>query len=139
MTGTEPAAIRCDQFIPHPPAAVWRVLTDPDLHARWWAPGDVRPVVGHRFTLDMGQWGHQPCEVLEVDPERLLRYSFAEGSLDSTITWSLHPEGSGTRLFLVHEGFDLGSPMGRTALEGMGRGWPGLLRRVETILTGANR
>jgi len=139
VTGTEPAAIRCDQFIPHPPAAVWRVLTDPGLHARWWAPGDVRPVVGHRFTLDMGQWGHQPCEVLEVDPERLLRYSFAEGSLDSTITWSLHPEGTGTRLVLVHEGFDLDSPMGRTALEGMGRGWPGLLRRVETVLTGATR
>jgi uncharacterized protein YndB with AHSA1/START domain len=139
VTGTEPGAIRCDQFIPHPPEAVWRVLTDPGLHARWWAPGDVRPVVGHRFTLDMGQWGHQPCEVLAVEPGRLLRYSFAEGSLDSTITWRLHPEGTGTRLFLEHEGFDLDSPMGREALEGMGRGWPGLLRRIEPVLSGAVR
>ncbi len=77
MTGAEPSVIHCDQFIAHPPAAVWRVLTDPELHARWWAAGDVRPVVGHRFTLDMGPWGQQACEVLAVEPERLLRYSFA--------------------------------------------------------------
>lgn len=50
----EPALIQLTQFIPHPPAKVWAVLTDPVLHAKWWAAGDVRPVVGHRFTLDMG-------------------------------------------------------------------------------------
>lgn len=127
-------AIHCDQFLPHPPAAVWKALTDPDLHARWWAAGDVRPVVGHRFTLDMGPWGVQPCEVLAADPERLLRYSFAEGSLDTTITWRLEPEGTGTRLFLTHEGFDLDSPMGRAALDGMGEGWPHVLTRLAKTL-----
>ncbi|MGW6604148.1 SRPBCC family protein [Streptomyces sp. NPDC055036] len=141
MSTTEPGpkVIRCDQFIAHPPATVWRALTDPELHARWWAAGDVRPVVGHRFTLDMGQWGQQSCEVLAVEPERLLRYSFAPGTLDSTITWQLHPEGTGTRLFLEHAGFDLDSPLGRTAFEGMGRGWPGLLRRVEPALAAATQ
>lgn len=139
MTATDPTAIRCDQFIAHPPAAVWKALTDPDLHARWWAAGDVRPVVGHRFTLDMGAWGKQPCEVLAVEPERLLRYSFAPGSLGTTITWQLHPEGSGTRLFLEHVGFDLDSPLGKAALEGMGRGWPNVLRRIEPALATASR
>lgn len=110
MSTTDPAAIHCDQFIAHPPAAVWKVLTDPELHAKWWAAGDVRPVVGHSFTLDMGAWGHQGCEVLAVEPEKLLRYSFAPGTLDSTITWELRPEGTGTRLFLEHAGFDLDSP-----------------------------
>jgi uncharacterized protein YndB with AHSA1/START domain len=138
MNSTQkPDVIACDQFIPHPPAAVWRVLTEPDLHARWWVAGDVRPVVGHRFTLDMGSWGEQPCQVLEVEPERLLRYTFAEGSLDTTITWRLHAEGNGTRLFLEHAGFDLDSPMGRTALDGMGNGWPKLVRRVEAVLVAA--
>ncbi|MFD0368056.1 SRPBCC domain-containing protein [Streptomyces sp. NPDC127114] len=127
--------IECAKFLPHPPAAVWTALTDPGLHARWWAAGDVKPVVGHRFTLDMGSWGHQPCEVTEVEPERLLAYRFAEGSLDTTITWRLVPEGTGTRLFLTHTGFDLDSPMGRQALEGMGEGWPHLLDRMETTLT----
>ncbi|MEU4039756.1 SRPBCC family protein [Streptomyces collinus] len=139
MTTTDPTVIRCDQFIAHSPSAVWRALTDPDLHARWWAAGDVRPVVGHRFTLDMGTWGHQACEVLAVEPERLLRYSFAPGSLDTTITWQLHPEGVGTRLFLEHAGFDLDSPLGKAALEGMGRGWPDVLQRIEPVLAAATQ
>ncbi|MFD9127431.1 SRPBCC domain-containing protein [Kitasatospora sp. NPDC059571] len=133
---TEPDTIRCDRFLPHPPAAVWRALTDPELQARWWAAGDVKPVVGHRFALDMGPWGSQQCEVTAVEEERLLRYTFAEGSLDTTITWRLVPEGRGTRLLLEHAGFDLDSPMGRTALDGMGRGWPGVLGRLEVVLAG---
>ncbi|HEU4584126.1 MAG TPA: SRPBCC domain-containing protein [Gemmatimonadaceae bacterium] len=125
-----------ERFHDHPPAAVWRALTDPDLHARWWAAGDVRPVVGHRFTLDMGRWGEQPCEVLEVEEERLLSYNFAMGTLDCIITWRLIPEGSGTRLTLTQEGFDLDSPLGRTALEGMRSGWPRILERLTTVLDG---
>ncbi|WP_421107563.1 SRPBCC family protein [Streptomyces sp. NEAU-S77] len=139
MTTDDPGVIHCDQFLAHPPATVWKALTDPELHARWWAAGDVRPVVGHRFTLDMGTWGQQPCEVLKVEPERLLRYSFATGTLDTTITWRLRPEGTGTRLFLEHSGFDLDSPLGRTALDGMGNGWPGVLGGIERALTAARQ
>ena len=131
---TDPNVIRCDQFLAHPPAAVWRALTDPRLHARWWAAGDVKPEVGHRFTLDMGKWGQQSCEVRTVEPERLLSYSFAEGALDTTITWRLEVEGTGTRLFLEHAGFDLDSPMGKAAFEGMGAGWPKVVRHIEVAL-----
>ncbi len=125
-----PAVIRLDHFYAHAPSAVWRALTDPALLVRWWAPGDVRPVVGHRFELDMGKWGKQPCEVLTVEHERLLRYRFATGTLDTTVTWELVPEGIGTRLKLTHEGFDLDSPLGRQAWEGMSKGWPTVLGRL---------
>ncbi|MFG2947153.1 SRPBCC family protein [Streptomyces adustus] len=131
---TENDTITCEKFLPHPPAKVWRALTDPELHARWWAAGDVKPVVGHRFTLDMGNFGLQPCEVTEVDEQRLLAYRFAEGALDTTVTWELRPEGEGTRLVLTHAGFDLDSPMGRQAYEGMGKGWPHVLTRLGTVL-----
>ena len=131
---TENNTITCEKFLPHPPAAVWKALTDPDLHARWWAAGDIKPVVGHRFTLDMGTFGSQPCEVTEVDDQRLLAYRFAEGSLDTTITWTLHPEGEGTRLILTHAGFDLDSPIGRQAYDGMSKGWPHLLNRLDSTL-----
>jgi uncharacterized protein YndB with AHSA1/START domain len=127
---TERAVIRLSQFINHPPAKVWKALTDPEIHAKWWAAGDVKAVVGHRFTLDMGPWGQQPCEVLVVEPERLLSYSFAPGTLDSTITWRLEPENGGTRLHLEHSGFDLDSPLGKKAFEGMGGGWPAVLERI---------
>ena len=124
------SSIEFDQFIAKPPAAVWRVLTEPELHARWWAAGDIKPVVGHRFTLDMGSWGHQQCEVLEVEPEKLLRYTFAEGVLNTIITWRLEPEGAGTRLFLVHDGFEPGS----RALDGMGAGWPKILAHLAVVI-----
>jgi uncharacterized protein YndB with AHSA1/START domain len=128
------ASIELDHLYAHPPAAVWRALTDPALLAKWWARGDVRPIVGHRFTLDMGAWGQQPCEVLAVEPERLLCLRFAIGALDTTITWRLEPVAQGTRLVLVHDGFDVGSPMGKRALDGMMPGWPQVLARLAGAL-----
>jgi uncharacterized protein YndB with AHSA1/START domain len=128
---TEPGVIRMSEYINHPPAKVWRALTDPALHAKWWAAGDVKPVVGHKFELDMGPWGMQPCEVIAVEAEKLLSYSFA---LDTTITWRLEPESTGTRLHLEHAGFDLNSPMAKKAFEGMGHGWPTVLKGIEPML-----
>lgn len=132
---TAPAVIRAERLYPHPPGAVWKALTEPELHARWWAAGDVRPIVGHRFQLDMGKWGQQSCEVLSVEPERLFRYRFATGSLDTIITWELAPEGEGTRLRLTHQGFDLDSPLARQAFDGMKAGWPKLLPRLEAAIS----
>lgn len=132
---TEPGTIHLNQYIPYPPAKVWAALTEPELLAKWWAAGDVRPVVGHRFTLDMGQWGQQACEVLAVEPERLLRYSFAPGTLNTTLTWRLEPEGDGTCLTLEHKGFDLDSPLGKFAFHGMRGGWPAVLARIENVFS----
>ena len=126
--------IRLEHRYAHPPSRVWRALTDPARVARWWAPGDIRAEVGHRFEMDMGQWGMQACEVLAVEPDRLFRYRFAISTLDTIITWELQAEGSGTRLTLTHEGFDLDSPMGRSAFEGMKPGWPGILQRIEAAI-----
>lgn len=130
---TSTAVIRLERYFSQPPAAVWRVLTTPELFERWWAKGDIQPRVGHRFSLDMGRWGQQACEVLAVEPERLLSIRFAEGQLDTTITWQLSAEGEGTRLRFTHEGFDLDSPLGKSAYEGMKPGWPALLDRLGNV------
>lgn len=130
----ELAEIRLERVYAHAPSKVWRALTDPELIARWWAPGNIRAEVGHRFEMDMGRWGKQPCVVLEVVPERRLSYRFAEPTLNTIITWELVPEGAGTRLTLTQEGFDLDSPMGRAAYDGMKPGWPGILERIATVL-----
>lgn len=127
----EEAVIQLSQFIAHPPEKVWAALTEPERIAKWWAPGDIRPVVGHRFTLDMGKWGQQPCEILAVEEGRMISYSFSKGMV---ITFRITPEGQGTRLFLDHRGFDMNSPIGRTAYEGMGNGWPAVLARIEPSL-----
>jgi uncharacterized protein YndB with AHSA1/START domain len=135
MTKT-PGEIRLERIYKQAPAKVWRALTTPELVGRWWAPGDIRAEVGHRFEMDMGKWGMQRCEVLEVEHERRFSYRFAEGSLNTIITWELAVEGTGTRLTLIHQGFDLESPLGRSAYEGMKPGWPGILERIATVLDG---
>jgi uncharacterized protein YndB with AHSA1/START domain len=135
---TDRGRIQLSQFIDHPPAKVWNALTDPEIHARWWAAGDVKAVVGHRFTPDMGPWGEQPCEVVAVEHGRLLSYSFAPGTLDTTITWRLAPEGPGTRLDLEHSGFDLDSPLGKMAFDGLRGGWPTVLGRMGPALESAD-
>ncbi|TQJ33992.1 SRPBCC family protein [Arthrobacter sp. SLBN-122] len=127
-------AIRLERRFSHPATAVWAALTTPELLARWWAPGDIAPVVGHRFTMDMDAWGHQQCEVLTVDPGKSISFLFSEGMLDTTITWRLEPVDGGTILHHEHAGFRLDTPTGRQAIEGMGNGWPGLLARIEGIL-----
>lgn len=133
-TVSETASIQVEQLYPQAPEVVWRALTEPALHAKWWAAGDVKPVVGHRFELDMGAWGRQPCEVLAAEPNRLFSYRFAAPTLDTVITWKLVPEGQGTRLSLVHGGFQVGTPMGQQAYGGMKAGWPGVLARLASVL-----
>ncbi len=118
--GKARATIRVDQFVAAPPAKVWRALTEPELMRRWWAGGDVAAVVGHRFTLDMPGYGKQPCEVLEVDALHRFVYTFTAAW---TLTWRLEPEGSGTRVFLEHSGFDLTDKRMAEAFGRMGPGW----------------
>jgi uncharacterized protein YndB with AHSA1/START domain/DNA-binding transcriptional ArsR family regulator len=124
------ATISVDQFIAASPAKVWKALTDPELHGRWWAPGDIAAIPGHRFHLDMPGWGSIPCEVIEVEPERRLVYTLNQ---DWTLAWQLTPQDQGTLLHLDHSGFDLTDHKGRDAFERMGPGWrdnvlPGLAR-----------
>lgn len=115
-----PATIRVDQFVAAPPTQVWRLLTEPDLMRLWWAEGEVAPVVGHQFALDMPGYGKQPCKVLEVDPPHRFVYTFTSAW---TLTWRLEPEGSGTRVLLEHSGFDLGDNRMAQAFDRMGPGW----------------
>jgi uncharacterized protein YndB with AHSA1/START domain len=68
--------LRVEEFLPCPKESVWRVLTDPDLIARWLMPNDFKLQAGHRFAIDsdpirqcgLGGTGH--CEVLAFDEEK---------------------------------------------------------------------
>lgn len=127
--GPGPGVIAVDQFLAHPPEKVWRALTDAELLARWLMPNDLKPIVGHRFTFRteprprQGFDGIVHCEVLAVEPRRLLRIAWRGGRLDTTVTWTLTPEGRGTRLLLEHAGFDPDDPIQRQAFTIMGGGW----------------
>src|SRR5215472_16354831 len=133
--------IYLDEFLPYPPAKVWNALTDSQLIARWLMPNDFKLEVGHKFTFQgipmpaagFGGTGHS--EVLEFEPEKMLRLAWraAPGdpsTLDSTVTFTLEPEGRGTRLFLAHEGFNPDDQYQAAARRIMGDGWQGAGARI---------
>lgn len=139
--------IRVDEFLPQPPARVWRALTDPGLLARWLMPNDFRLAVGHRFTFrtdpipgaGFGGVGH--CEVLAFEENVSLALAWRAApddpsDLDSTVTFTLAPEGAGTRLFIEHTGFDPDDPHQLFARKMMGGGWRGAGPRIAAVLAG---
>lgn len=140
-TAPEPRAIVVERRLAHPPDLVWRSLTDHRLITRWLMANDFAPILGHRFTLQtkpVGDWDSVVrCEVLAIEPPRLLRYSWRGGSdsnprhgarPDTTVTWTLAPDAGGTLLCMVHDGF--ASPGNDFAHDVMQRGW---IRAVETM------
>lgn len=138
-------AIHVDEFLAHPPAKVWVALTDPDLIARWLMPNDFKPVVGHRFTMQAKPnprtnfSGTIRCEVLELSPEKLLSISWDDATdtntLKTVVTWTLHPEGNGTRLFLEHRSFHPDNPVHQLTRTIMNGGWrSATFRRIHAVL-----
>jgi uncharacterized protein YndB with AHSA1/START domain len=104
--------IRIVRDYPHPPAKVWRALTEPALIALWaMRPEGFAPVVGTRFKFvakpQRGWRGFVECEVLEVREPSVLRYSWVgnEGQTPLQVTYTLTPYAGGTRLTLEHAGF----------------------------------
>ncbi|HEX4443047.1 MAG TPA: SRPBCC domain-containing protein [Galbitalea sp.] len=135
------SAIVTDSFLPHPPEKVWRALTDSALIALWLMPNDFVPEIGHAFTFTtrpvpaQGFDGIVRCEVLTLRPLAELSISWRGGSLDSTVTWRLEPEGTGTRLFLTHDGFDDDDPSQEMTKRTLGSGWSGhMAARLDEVL-----
>lgn len=143
----DPAVIEVDQFYPHPPERVWQALTTPELMARWlMAPDGFAAVVGTRFTFrgqpmpSVGFSGEVACEVLAVVPGRQLSMSWADARSDNppawVVTWTLHPEGTGTRVVLRHTGFDPDDDVQQRARTIMGNGWARIAAQLGKVLDG---
>jgi Activator of Hsp90 ATPase homolog 1-like protein len=91
----ETRSVVVERDIPHPPEKIWRALTQPHLIEEWLMKNDFKPVVGHRFNL-CGDWGGVlDCEVLAVEPNRTLSYTWnfahddAAYNLKSVVTFTL--------------------------------------------------
>src|SRR2546426_854635 len=89
--------------LPHPPAKVWKALTDPE-HLREWAPFDSDRNLGTVGTAKLSTVGAPTPHVSETqvkraDAPKVLEFSWGE----QDIRWELEPlAGGGTRLTLWH-------------------------------------
>ena len=121
-----------ERDLPHPPEKIWRALTQPHLIAEWLMKTAFKPEVGHAFTLT-ADWGSVDCEVRQVEPNRLISYTWDSAPLASIVTWTLTPTGAGTLLRMEQTGFRADQPM---FYGGAKQGWPRYFDRLEDVLAG---
>jgi uncharacterized protein YndB with AHSA1/START domain len=144
-TTADPRVVEIDQFYPHPPQRVWRALTTPEFMARWlMEPTGFAPAVGTRFTFRTQPMpgvdfsGDIACEVIEVVDDERLTISWADAHTGQPagwlVSWTLHPEGSGTRVILRHSGFDPDDDAQRGARTIMGNGWVRIAGQLGSVL-----
>lgn len=130
---TETRSILIERDIAHPPGKIWRALTTPHLIEEWLMKTDFVPATGHQFELRAG-WGTVTCRILTIEPERQLAYTWDAGDdangLRSTVTWTLTPTPTGTRLRMEQSGFRKGQPH---YYGGAMAGWPRMIDTIEAI------
>ena len=135
MTSPSSAKLSFTFDLPHPPEKIWRALTEPALLAKWLMSTDMHAVLGNKFTFKtqptQGWNGVVDCEILELEPDKRLRYTWKAPPLETVVTWTLTPIPSGTRLELEHAGFATEST---PFFEGAKKGWPWMVSKLEKAL-----
>ncbi len=133
MTATASSELRSvvlERELKHPPSRVWRALTQPHLMAEWLMRTDFALEPDRRFTLT-GDWGSVDCKVLEIEPERMLAYSWDAMGLESVVTFALTPTAAGVQLRVEQAGF---RPDQEQAFRGAHVGWSRMLGALDAVL-----
>ena len=135
MTDTRTLVI--ERQFAHPPEKVWRALTEGSLVKEWLMENDFQPVVGHRFNFrakPVPNWnGVIDCEVLIVEPNKKLSYTWGTLGLGSEVVFTLVPAEGGTLLRMEHSGF---APDQENAYKGANYGWQRFLGNLERVVAG---
>jgi len=129
-TAGETLSVVVEREIPYPPEKIWRALTQPQLIEEWLMKNDFKPIVDHRFNL-RADWGAVDCQVLAIEPNRTLSYTWAAYGLESVVTWTLTAAGTGTHLRMEQSGF---RPDQKQAYQGAKGGWQRFFAALEQVL-----
>ena len=130
-----------ERVFPHPPAKLWRALTESPLLTQWMMNNDFEPVVGRKFQFradPMPNWnGIVDCEVLVVDPLQRLSYNWGVGGGDAGLQWvvlfTLTPAEGGTHVRMEQSGFRADQ---QAAYQGANYGWQKFFGALERVLGG---
>jgi len=128
----EMRSVVVERDMPHPPQKIWRALTQPHLLGEWLMQTDFAPARDRKFSFS-GDWGSVDCQVLEIEENRTLTYSWAAYGLESTVTWTLTPSTAGTHLRMEQAGFRTDQ---QQFYMGARASWPQFLTNLEQLLAG---
>ncbi|MDQ1817350.1 SRPBCC domain-containing protein [Massilia sp. CCM 9210] len=120
-----------ERDFPHPAEKIWRALTQPHLIEAWLMKSDFAPVPGHRFSFN-ADWGSVACEVVVIEPNSSLSYTWSAMGLESVVTWTLCPTSTGTHLRMEQTGF---RPEQEQAYRGAQTGWTTFMAELENVLS----
>jgi uncharacterized protein YndB with AHSA1/START domain len=131
----ETVSVVVEREIAYPPEKIWRALTQPHLIQEWLMKNDFQPVAGHRFTLradPQPNWnGVIDCEVVTVEPNRVLSYLWGTLGVNTVVTLTLTPTSTGTHLRVEQSGFRRDRPQN---YNGARYGWQKFLGNLEHVL-----
>ena len=135
MTATRSLVI--ERELPHPPEKIWRALTQGALIREWLMDNDFQAVPQHSFTFrapPMPGWnGVIDCEVLVVEPNKTLSYSWNSMGLESVVVWTLVPTRGGTLVRMEQSGF---RPDQEANYQGANYGWQKFIGGLERVVGG---
>jgi uncharacterized protein YndB with AHSA1/START domain len=139
MTHTAPTrAVVIEREMPHPPEKIWRALTQGALIEEWLMKNDFQPQVGHRFNFRStpvpGWNGVIDAEVLVVEPNSHLSYSWSSMGLQSVVAWTLTPTKGGTHVRMEQSGFP--AEGGDAYYKGATYGWKNFIGNLERVVGG---
>jgi uncharacterized protein YndB with AHSA1/START domain len=121
--------LRFVRRLAHPPATVWRALTDPEHLAAWFPAaieGEREAGAPLRFVFEHGEGPDTEGEITVYDPPA--RFEFRWG--EELLRFALEPDGDGCVLTFV-DAFD---ELGKAARDGAG--WHTCLDLLEHDLAG---
>ena len=105
--GKGEVTLRFIRLLPHPPAKVWRALTEPQ-HLQAWFPttieGDLVPGAPLRFGFRERQLPDFDGTMLAFDPPKLLELVWG----DERLRFELAPDAAGTMLIFTASFTELG-------------------------------
>jgi uncharacterized protein YndB with AHSA1/START domain len=135
MTTTRSVVI--EREMPHPPEKIWRALTEGSLIKEWLMDNDFQPVVGHRFkfrSTPVPNWdGIIDSEVLIVEPNKKLSYSWGTMGMENSVVWTLVPTSGGTLVRMEQSGF---RPEQEANYKGAQYGWQRFIGTLERVVAG---
>lgn len=114
-TLAEPTTLTLQRRLPGPVDRAWRYLVEGDLRRQWLAAGDMELRPGASFELvwrndelsepgdarpeGFSEESRATCEILEVEPGRLLRFRWPNVG---EVSFELAPAGDDVLLTVVH-------------------------------------